>query len=107
MSARVPAVELASPSVPLVNSESVAWPFMAMLDAAFSCSDATSPPPDDANAHMNRKTTKKGGGENKDMLSACIGDSVGGQDRHRSPLHYAAHLGSTTQSVGHGLQAYG
>ncbi|KAJ1115717.1 hypothetical protein NDU88_003939 [Pleurodeles waltl] len=57
----VPAVKLPSPSVPVVYSESVVWPSMAMWDAAPSCSGATVPPPDDADAHKNRETTKRGG----------------------------------------------
>ncbi|KAJ1160943.1 hypothetical protein NDU88_001432 [Pleurodeles waltl] len=61
VSAPVPAVELPSPSVPLVNSESVVSPSRAMWEAAPSCSGGTDPPPDDANAHKNRETTKRVG----------------------------------------------
>ncbi|KAJ1149429.1 hypothetical protein NDU88_002239 [Pleurodeles waltl] len=65
VSAPVPAVKLPSPSIPLVNSESVVSPSRAMWDAAPSCSGATAPPPDDANAHKNRETTKSGGTEER------------------------------------------
>ncbi|KAJ1109840.1 hypothetical protein NDU88_007198 [Pleurodeles waltl] len=60
VSAPVPAVELPSPSVPLVPSDSIASPSRAKWDAAPSCSGANAPPPDDAIAHKNRET-KKGG----------------------------------------------
>ncbi|KAJ1143301.1 hypothetical protein NDU88_009611 [Pleurodeles waltl] len=106
VSATVRAVELTSPSVPLVNSKSVVSPSRDMWDAAPSCSGATAPPPDDANAHKNRETTKRGGRQKKDMLSAWITATVGGKDRHISPLHYTALLGSTVQFLGNGLQGY-
>ncbi|KAJ1208743.1 hypothetical protein NDU88_004126 [Pleurodeles waltl] len=60
-SAPVPAVELASPSLPLVTSDFIVSPSRAMWDAAPSCSGGTAPPPDDANAHKYRETTKRGG----------------------------------------------
>ncbi|KAJ1110059.1 hypothetical protein NDU88_007414 [Pleurodeles waltl] len=77
VSAPVPAVELPSPSVPLVKSDSLVWPSMAMWDAAPWCSGATAPPPDDADAHKKRETTKRGQRQKKDMLSACITATVG------------------------------
>ncbi|KAJ1205273.1 hypothetical protein NDU88_000708 [Pleurodeles waltl] len=64
-------VKLPSPSVPLVLSESVVWPSMAMWDAAPSCSGATVPPHDDADAHKIRESTKRGG-ETEEEQVECM-----------------------------------
>ncbi|KAJ1106930.1 hypothetical protein NDU88_004328 [Pleurodeles waltl] len=42
-----------------------------MWDAAPSCSGATAPPPDDANAHKYRETTKRGG-ETEERHVQCM-----------------------------------
>ncbi|KAJ1113401.1 hypothetical protein NDU88_001647 [Pleurodeles waltl] len=80
-------VKLPSPSVPLVKSESVVWPSMAMWDAAPSCSGATVPLPDDADVQKDRESRKE-------SFSAWHTATVGGQDKRSSPLHYAVILPS-------------
>ncbi|KAJ1123685.1 hypothetical protein NDU88_002153 [Pleurodeles waltl] len=88
LSPAVPVVVLPSPSGSLVPSVSVPGPTGALCPAAPSCSDAKSPPPDDANAHMHKKMKRKGGGrKKKTRLSACNVNTVGGEDRHRCLMH--------------------
>ncbi|KAJ1176789.1 hypothetical protein NDU88_002056 [Pleurodeles waltl] len=61
LSPPVSAVVLPSPSVPLVSLASVDSASWILWDAAPSVDRAPAPPPDDANAHMDRMTENNGG----------------------------------------------
>ncbi|KAJ1176712.1 hypothetical protein NDU88_001980 [Pleurodeles waltl] len=91
LSPPVSAVVLPSPSVPLIPSASVDSASWVLWNAAPSVAGTPVPPPDDANAHMNRMTEAERGEGEKESAGSIIAPTP--QLGYTVPSHTGIRIG--------------